>query len=227
MPKAIPIEEHIGKRYNRLTVIEYSHTSRSRSAIGNITTQVMFVCRCECGAKKTIDISRLKIGHTKSCGCLAKERNSLYNTTHGESSRAVIRTPEYETWSGIKKRCYNQNCKDYKHYGAKGVTVCDRWINSYSLFLQDMGRRPSPRHSIDRIDTRGNYSPDNCRWATISTQSSNRTNNVYIEYKNETKTLTEWAILLGIKPVSLRYRVKVLGWDIERALSTSPKAQKK
>lgn len=215
MPKAIPIEEEIGKRYGRLTVVSLSRYDYNNLKGGAIRKRAVVLCSCDCGKEKAIDLGNLKSGHSKSCGCFAQECRVLYNTVHGDGAKGKNKAPEYETWNGIRRRCYNKKCKSYEYYGAKGITVCDRWVNNYTSFLQDMGRRPSAKHTIDRIDPSGNYSPENCRWVTRLIQNRNKSNNFYIEYKGETKTLSEWALLLGIKAGTIRHRIKVSGWSID------------
>jgi hypothetical protein len=136
--------------------------------------------------------------------------------THGESS-----APEYRVWSGMRDRCSNPNADKYDRYGGRGIQVCDRWNRSFSAFLDDMGRRPSSDHQIDRIDNDGPYSPENCRWATRAEQSRNRSTSRFIELNGERLCLKDWAARIGIGPASLRRRIK-RGWDLAEALSAPP-----
>ena len=122
-------------------------------------------CRCDCGALKTVQGGHLKTGHTKSCGCLDKARKTI----HGKCESS-----EYAAYRGMKQRCYNEEGTAYPGYGGRGITVCPRWLNSVEDFLKDMGPKPSPEYSIDRIDNDGNYEPGNCRWATKTEQSINQ-----------------------------------------------------
>lgn len=128
---------------------------------------------CDCGNKTIVSTGNLKNGTTKSCGCYQREyqakrgRKNFYK--HGLSNH-----PLYPTWSTMKSRCYNKNNISYKNYGARGIKVCDRWLNSFENFLKDMGEKPSDKHSLDRIDINGDYEPSNCRWATPEEQAINK-----------------------------------------------------
>jgi len=131
----------------------------------------------------------------------------------------------YGTWGSIKSRCYNKNNKSYQSYGARGITVCDRWLgkDGFKNFMDDMGVKPTPNHTLDRIDNNKGYTPDNCRWATYTDQLNNRRNSRLIEYMGKTQTLAEWSLETGIGWHTLRQRIDRLGWSIERALTQIPK----
>jgi hypothetical protein len=126
--------------------------------------------------------------------------------------------PEYRCWSGIKARCFRPSCKEYVLYGARGITMCERWRSSFSAFIEDMGLRPSPQHSIDRIDVNGNYEPGNCRLATSLEQGRNKRNSKFVEFNGVKKTVSEWAEFIGVSNGTLHMRFK-MGWSVERALS--------
>jgi hypothetical protein len=126
---------------------------------------------------------------------------------------------EYKIWASMKQRCLNPNQKGYLNYGGRGVRVCTRWCDSFEAFLADLGRRPSPRHQLDRIDNDGDYEPGNVRWALRAVQNRNRRGNRWIEFNGERRVLKDWADLLGMRPGMLRKRLE-LGWSVERALAT-------
>ncbi|HEX2753677.1 MAG TPA: hypothetical protein VHP34_11355 [Alphaproteobacteria bacterium] len=133
-----------------------------------------WICTCDCGGSAVVETYTLTMGKAKSCGCqqskVTVERNKAM-ATHGESS---VMTPEYSTWSGMKRRCDNAKSSKFHLYGGRGIKVCDRWKNSFENFLEDMGRRPANKTSIDRINSDGDYEPGNCRWADAVEQNNNR-----------------------------------------------------
>jgi hypothetical protein len=140
-------------------------------------------------------------------------------TKHGQSW-LENRSAEYQTWNGLKGRCLNTNNNAFHSYGGRGITVCDRWKDSFEDFLADMGPRPSPKHSIDRVNNDLGYSPENCRWATKKEQGNNRRTNVYYEYAGERLQLTTWANRIRINKTTLHMRINRYGWSIEKALTT-------
>jgi hypothetical protein len=196
-----PIVNLIGNIYNRITVVSFDYAKNHKS---------YWVCRCSCGNKVTIRSDQLTGGVTGSCGCL--HRDTI--TTHGDSN-----SKEYETWLRIKKRCYDPKHKSYSRYGGRGIKVCTRWFNSYDYFLLDMGRAPSPKHSIDRKDNNGNYEPSNCKWATSIEQANNRRNNLRLTYKGETRNLRQWCDILNLNYSTTFSRLRI-GWTVEMALSS-------
>lgn len=130
-------------------------------------------CVCDCGATTRTAIYALHSGKSRSCGCLHKEGLLQRSKKHGQSPRRGL-SPAYIAWNNLIRRCTSKKDPGYKNYGGRGIKVCDRWLNSFDDFFSDMGARPSPDLSLDRIDNSGNYEPGNCRWATRSQQNNNR-----------------------------------------------------
>lgn len=163
------------QRFDRLIVI--------KRILPNKNGFARWQCRCDCGNQTVTTSNHLRSGHTKSCGCLQKEKAKMYgfnNIKHGHSKNKK-RTAEYKAYHSMKQRCLNIHNPKYEDYGGRGINVCDRWLESFENFLIDMGRKPSSKYSLDRIDNDGNYQPSNCRWATAKTQANNRRNNILQE----------------------------------------------
>ena len=139
--------------------------------------------------------------------------------THGCSRRGKT-TVEYRIWDGIKQRCYSPGNSNWHKYGAKGIVMCDRWRNSFAAFLDDMGPRPSEKHSIDRYPNQtGNYEPGNCRWATSLEQNANLTRNRMLTCGGETLHASEWARRMGVN-VSVVFKRLRMGWSDEKTITT-------
>jgi hypothetical protein len=154
-----------GQRFGRLLVLRRAGSDRHRCPL--------WACVCDCGAETTCRGAGLRSGRTRSCGCLLREGTSRGTYRHGHRPRGRA-SPEYNSWMAMRKRCGNPNHLAFKDYGGRGITVCNRWQNSFERFLADMGPRPSLDLSIDRINNDGNYEPGNCRWATRKEQRQNR-----------------------------------------------------
>lgn len=145
-----------GKVFGRWTVIDFSHK--------NIRGEMYWNCICECGKQRPVSSNGLTRGKSVSCGCFHKERV----TTHG-----MTKTKTFKSWESMKQRCTNEKSPDYHRYGARGISICERWVNSFENFLSDMGERPEGL-TLDRIDVNGNYEPTNCKWSTLSEQNKNQ-----------------------------------------------------
>lgn len=203
------IEVKAGTRFGRLVVIG----ELDKVFTPNGTPNRMIECQCDCGVVGEYRLGSLRSGNTKSCGCFLRESASARATVHGLS-----KTTEFKAWGGMLDRCRNPNTKGYARYGGRGIRVCARWRQSFVAFLEDMGSRPSRRHSIDRIDNDGDYEPGNCRWATRKEQMRNTRANVMVEHEGETLCLVEWAERCGISPARLWRRLHA-GWSVKAALS--------
>ena len=198
-------------RFNKLTVVSLNDKKRRG--------KLLWDCVCDCGVEKVVMGEYLKNGDTSSCGCFKKEKLSSLYTKHGAKG-----TPEYSTWCKIKERCRNKNCRSYKHYGGRGISVCESWVgeNGFINFLNDMGKRPSSIHSIDRIDVNGDYCKGNCKWATCKQQQNNRRNNKIVEYNGVKGTLSQIANIFNVNYELLRLRIR-WGWSIEESITKKPR----
>ncbi len=217
MPIAKPVVA--GDCFGRLTVLRELESVRSP----NGTVSRIVECRCECGTVRGFRLPLLRNGKTKSCGCLARElaveRGHKYGG--GNKSHGCHGTLEYTTWVAMRQRCTNPNNMGWPHYGGRGIEVCGRWMNSFPLFLEDMGRRPGFGYSIHRVDNDGNYEPENCVWATSQEQARNRRNTLRVEHNGEQVLLVELAASLASQcevPEKVIYNRLRAGWSAERVM---------
>lgn len=195
-----------GHRYGRLTVIRESPNRGTPK-------RVRWVCRCDCGNETTVSGNAMRRGNTRSCGCLISEGVRRRSTTHGMS-----RAPEFWVWSAMRNRTTNPNDRNWKHYGGRGIGICERWL-TFENFYADMGLRPSAKHTIERKDNDGPYSPENCCWILMSAQALNKRNARLLEYDGRIQHLIEWARETGLNSSDILYRLKA-GWSVEKALTT-------
>ncbi len=204
-----PPRDLVGETFGRWNVTAYHGRVRGRHHAWS--------CVCECGTIGTIEDSSLKAGKSKSCGCATREAaartGATIRTTHGRSKSA----PEYYVWSSMKQRCLNSKVRNWEDYGGRGITVCDRWRDSFEAFYADMGPRQSPDHSIDRIDNDGNYEPGNCQWRLRKDQVRNRRSNVIVVVGGEPVVLSDAARNAGVKFTTALSRYRK-GWPINRVL---------
>ena len=176
-----------GKSFGMLKVLSRADNSSK--------CRVLWNCQCLCGNKSLVSSTDLTNGHTKSCGCLKKK--------HGFTGTRL-----YNIYKSMKQRCYRHNCKDYKNYGARGIKICDDWLNNPLCFFNwAMANGYEESLTIDRINNDGDYEPSNCRWSTILTQSNNRRSSVIINHNGLGKTLAEWSRVFGIHPATLWSRI--------------------
>lgn len=200
--------EMVGRKFNRLLVLSEAY---------KVDGGYFYHCKCDCGNEATINGMKLRSGHTKSCGCLHKEVMIKRNTTHG-----LYFTAEHRSWEAMLKRCYYKENVGYKNYGEKGITVCKRWRESFQCFFDDMGYKPSIKHTLDRIDNSDGYYKENCRWATRVEQSLNRSDNHRLTFNSKTQTIKEWSDEVGIKMSTICNRINIFGWSVDRALTEIP-----
>lgn len=172
-----------GEKSGRLTLVRFFE---------RLPTGYRWLAKCDCGNETVLRLGEFRNGKTKSCGCWFRETRATAHRTHGGCG-----TPEYRIWNHLTQRCNNPSDKTFVHYGARGIRVCKRW-GRFETFLADMGQRPSPKHSIDRINNDGDYTPSNCRWATRVQQQQNTSRNVYVLVHGDKLVLAEAERRLGI-----------------------------
>lgn len=206
MPSRLDIAGH---RFGRLLVVCLNGRSTKN--------KILWLCLCDCGSEYSATVANLRCGRTHSCGCLRNEMLSKRATTHGAS-----KTREYAIYRGIIARCENRNVRGYPRWGGAGIAICEEWRRSFESFLAHVGPRPSPRHSIDRINNLGNYEPGNVRWVTVDVQNNNRKNTRYVTYRGEVIPLRKAVRLAGdvIHYEAAAIRIFRCGWDVARAVET-------
>ena len=205
-----------GQKFGRLLIVAKAERLPS-------IPKTRWLCRCDCGAERTVYATNLLRGLTESCGCLAADNAAVRNSTHGYSRTREKRRSEYTTYGSMIGRCHNPNWVNYADYGGRGVTVCDRWRygengeSGFECFIADMGDKSSPSLTIDRKDGSRPYEPDNCVWATRTQQARNRRSNRYVVYKGERMLLADALRLSGRSEFGFYSRVQ-RGWSESDAL---------
>lgn len=195
--------ELCGQIFGRLTVVSEAESVKGRRRV---------LCQCTCGNTKVIRVELLRNGKAKSCGCLRSELVATKNQIHGGAG-----SPEYQAWANMMQRCYNaENCR-YEQYGGRGIRVCNRWHDA-SLFLADMGPKPSPDHSLERTDNNANYSPQNCIWATAHQQQRNTSRTTKVSFRGALWCLTDLSKESGVSRSTLRRRL-AKGMTAEEAIA--------
>ena len=200
----------VGAQFGLLTVIRPAGTYRYA---GGKRRQTIWLCRCECGQEIEARMTQLKDGKKKYCSVANHQeifRQNMRDNAHRKHRFAD--KPTYASWLHAKQRCAPGG-----KYSKKGVRICDRWANSFDDFVADVGLRPSAQHTLDRIDTRGNYEPGNCRWATLDVQNRNKVTTVWVNYRGEQRKLVDLCEALGVKRGVVYGRLKI-GWALEDAL---------
>ena len=207
----MPVKDLIGNKYGRLTVV--SLAPRSNSGL------TRWGCVCNCGTEVCVVGADLKRGHTESCGCLKRENQALPKV-HGKAG-----TKGYHVWASIKDRVFNPKCKAYPSYGGRGITMHPEWAKDFVKFEAYMGQKPSPAHTVERIDNSKGYEPGNVKWALPAEQNRNQRSNRYISFNGTTKLLVEWAEDLNMSMSTLHGRLR--RWPLEMALTTPIRNQPK
>lgn len=211
-----PYKDKTGQRYGMLTVLSAEYPRQGK--------QYRWHCQCDCGNPAIVRGAELRKGGTRSCGCLLLESRKAFveaGITHDRSY-----DPLYNVWSGMIRRCEDSHRDEYERYGARDIQVCPRWRESFEMFTQDMGPRPSSRHTIERVDNDKDYEPANCRWASRIEQANNRRDTIRINVRGENLTLTEAIAKYSV--VSRRCLESRLrnGWNSEEALFTPTRSTK-
>lgn len=195
----------LGRTFGQWTVVSFAFVKKPHK---------YYNCRCSCGTERPVQGPSLKAGTSASCGCTKGQKISKARTTHGSCSH-----PAYQSWTAMRRRCQDSTFTGYRNYGARGITVCDKW-QTFEGFWADMGASWALGLTIERNDVNGNYAPENCRWATYEEQASNRRVNVILDTPWGKITQAEAARRAGISLGSLIHRMKS-GWPKELWLMPS------
>lgn len=205
-----------GQKFGRLTVVK---------RIENKGKSTMWECLCTCGNVTNVSAGNLRKGHTQSCGCLWNDSvpgSNKFDCIYDSSSRL------YKIWTHMKERCLKPYSNDYKHYGARGISICGEWENSFEDFADwAIQNGYNDSLTIDRIDVNGNYTPENCRWVNMKVQENNKTDNRVLEFRGVSKTMSQWSDYTGISVATIYARLNKLGWSVEKALTTPVKKSKR
>jgi hypothetical protein len=209
-------KNEVGNVYGRLTVLK--ETGRKRGA-------VLFLCKCECGNEKEITGGDLRSGKVHSCGCYKIEKVTNENITHGLNDHRL-----YSIYHNMISRCYNEKIDTYELYGGRGIKICNEWLNKENGFINfykwSIQNGYTEFLTLDRMNVNGNYTPDNCRWATNQQQSNNKRSNHYVEMDGEIKTLSEWCEIFNISYKTVQSRLQT-GWEEIKAITTPIKTKYK
>lgn len=194
----------VGQRFSMLLVVDRAETD-------GVDRHSRWICQCDCGNTTAVRSNYLLSGHTTSCGCYKATKKRK----HGQS-----KTRLYTIYYKILSRCYDVNNDQYKDYGGRGICVCEDWRNDFQSFFDwATANGYSDDLTIDRVNVNGDYTPNNCRWATRKTQANNTRRNALYTYNGKTKTIAEWSAETGVNYNTLRARLRRYGWDIEKAIT--------
>jgi hypothetical protein len=190
-------EDLSGRKYGRWTV---------KTPAPRLNNRTRWFCVCDCGAETTVASCHLKSGKSASCGCLKAEQTAKRVKKHGYSQNDP--RGEYRIWMQMIGRCHGKGNTSFRLYGARGIAVCERWRADFTNFIADMGPRPTPQHSIDRIDSNGNYEPSNCRWATHIEQARNTSRNRMVSVNGVSMCLSAAVEMLGLNYGTVKWRLQ-------------------
>ena len=196
-----------GRVFDRLTVLSFQGFDRHNKS--------KWKCLCSCGKETVVGGSDLVSNKVCSCGCFGLEMRTASVVTHGMSHKVR----EYNVWRSIRNRCNNKKYKEFYLYGGRGISICKEW-ESFSKFYEDMGKMPTEKHSIDRIDNSKGYCKENCRWATSTEQNRNKRSNKIVTYQNRKYTIAELAEISQVNDRTLWKRIVLRGWDVAKAVET-------
>ncbi len=202
--------DRTGQRFERLTVLRFHDTFCKTGK-----ARVRWVCLCDCGKEVIVRGESLQCKNTRSCGCLEKELTSRRSRIHGRSD-----TPLFRVWATMISRCHNPNTKSFPRYGGRGISVCERWRHSFVNFLSDMGERPTKKHSIERKENSGDYTPENCVWATSKQQSRNTRRNHFLTIDGVCKIIQDWSEESGVSQSVICHRINHRKWEPRAAVFT-------
>lgn len=200
----------VGRKFNMLTVIREDGKDKNG--------RIMWLCKCDCGNYHRTSSKYLLNGDSTSCGCRRTEilkKQSELTATHRMTGTRI-----HGIWLGMKHRCENPKNSSYKNYGGRGIKVCAEWQTFINFYNWSITNGYAEDLTIDRINNDGNYEPSNCRWIDRKSQSNNTRKNHYLTYKGQTKSMSEWADIIGINYSTLRARINNYNWTVERALET-------
>lgn len=222
MPPAIIPSTYFGLAFGDLTVKNLSRKEPRKIQEKQFGWKYYFNCLCKCGQLVTVELRDLQSGHTRSCGCLKSSMVRARNTVHGETANHNL-SPEWRGWNAMLARCYEPANSAYPRYGLRGITVDDRWRGKEGFvhFLEDMGRKPTVSHTIDRIDGAQGYSSSNCRWATSYEQANNQRSNRKVVWRGQEMNISQVIDMLGLSKKSGVYYSRIdRGWSVEDTFLT-------